>query len=858
MSDARATASRVARVVTLLGIACAWAACLPPDELYGRPCDTSSDCAGELERTYVCQAGMCVDESTLAEADAGQDVDAGVPSDGGLAPDAGSLDAGAIDGGAGDGGVPLVESVCDDLVDDDADGAPDCADTDCQATAVCVPGVGALGSPCTAATGCTSTGTDPVCLTERFSGVPGGACAEWCDVAAQDCAAGAACVATSFGVDVGVCVDTCDTDVDCTPPFECRAYSGALACLMPGCDDDQDCAVTGKCHIALGACVDLPVCGDGALQLGETCDDGNLIAGDGCGLGCRLEGGIVCAGEPSVCVPLVCGDGQVDAPEPCDDGNANALDGCTAACTVGDGYVCVAEPSRCAQLTGNWSCFPWDFGDGVCDCGCGAVDVDCALPLAVDDCERGCGGGLVSPNDPTACVPPACGNGLIEPLEGCDDANVAAGDGCDAACAIEGGYSCSGAPSSCVGVPVSFTCPAFLYSDGDACDCGCGTVDPDCQIPVTVEQCDRVNCVYGDYLDETSTHLCLSPVCGDGVIMTIEGCDDGNALAGDGCADTCFVEAAFACHGEPSVCGAVVCGDGFVDDVEGCDDGALVDGDGCSATCALEPDFVCGGEPSLCVLGWTCIPSFYGDGICDCGCALPDPDCAVVVDVNLCYNNCTPGVVDPDDFTLCLADVCGDGVKGFAEDCDDGDNLDGDGCSLLCVVEDGFVCIGSPSWCRPIVCGDGAREGSEACDDGNATAGDGCTSCTIDSGFGCVGSPSSCASIVCGDGIITVGEGCDDANDVAGDGCSSTCLVEPNATCSGQPSVCRVVPPEWTCPPLYYDNDDGCDCGCVVTDPDCPDATAAVCEFCSEVGSCNTLPDCPGDIAPNNNATCIF
>jgi cysteine-rich repeat protein len=844
--------ARVTRFLALLWLLWSTSACLPPDEIYGRACDTSADCGGAGARTYVCLAGRCVDETTLGD-------DGGTPLDGGQFTDGGfDVDAGDTDAGATDAGPPPFESICDDLIDDDGDGAPDCADADCQGTAACVPGAGELGSPCTASTMCASTGADPVCLTERFSGVPGGACAEWCAPSAPDCETGAVCVSSLFGDDVGVCIDACANDAECTAPLVCRVFAGALACLAPACLDDQDCLATSKCDKATGTCVDLPVCGDGALQLGETCDDGNLVAGDGCGLGCRIEGGYVCTGAPSVCVPLVCGDGHVDPPEPCDDGNTNPLDGCTAACTVADGYVCVGAPSRCARFSNDWTCWPWYFGDGVCDCGCGVVDVDCALPFEASTCERGCGGGLVEPLDTTACVPSVCGNGLVEQFESCDDENLASGDGCDGACAIEAGYSCSGAPSACVGVPVSWTCPAFIYSDGAACDCGCGTVDPDCATPLTFEQCDRINCVFGTLLNEAAPHLCVSPICGDGVIAGNEACDDGNTAVGDGCSDACFVEPGFACREAPSQCGPAVCGDGYVDGFETCDDGGLVDGDGCDAACAREDGFVCSGEPSLCVSNWTCNPFFYADSICDCGCAIPDPDCDGVVNVSLCYNNCSPGVVDPDDFTLCFTDVCGDGVKGFAEPCDDGDNFDGDGCAFDCTIEDGFVCIGSPSWCRPVVCGDGAVEGAEACDDGNSIADDGCTLCAIDTGFGCAGSPSTCAAIVCGNGLITLGETCDDGNVIDGDGCSSVCLVEPNATCSGQPSVCRVVPAGWTCPPIYYDNDDGCDCGCAVVDPDCPNLTSAVCEFCSEAGSCNTQLDCPGDIAANNNAICVL
>ena len=45
--------------------------------------------------------------------------------------------------------------------------------------------------------------------------------------------------------------------------------------------------------------------------------------------------------------------------------------------------------------------------------------------------------------------------------------------------------------------------------------------------------------------------------CGDGIVDTAfgESCDDGGAVAGDGCSSTCTVEPGFVCTGQPSVCG---------------------------------------------------------------------------------------------------------------------------------------------------------------------------------------------------------------------------------------------------------------------------------------------------------------
>jgi cysteine-rich repeat protein len=42
-------------------------------------------------------------------------------------------------------------------------------------------------------------------------------------------------------------------------------------------------------------------CGDGALDGGETCDDGNLASGDGCAGICQYEAGFRCTGSPSLC-----------------------------------------------------------------------------------------------------------------------------------------------------------------------------------------------------------------------------------------------------------------------------------------------------------------------------------------------------------------------------------------------------------------------------------------------------------------------------------------------------------------------------------------------------------------------------
>jgi cysteine-rich repeat protein len=94
--------------------------------------------------------------------------------------------------------------------------------------------------------------------------------------------------------------------------------------------------------------------------------------------------------------------------------------------------------------------------------------------------------------------------------------------------------------------------------------------------------------------------------------------------------------------------------------------------------------------------------------------------------------------------------ACGDGIVGSGESCEDGNTVDGDGCSSTCLVEGG-------------VCGDGVRNASEACDDFNTEDGDGCR--------------GNCGGLeICGDGYTDADEACDDGNTWDGDGCSADCL----------------------------------------------------------------------------------
>ncbi|HOZ36584.1 MAG TPA: DUF4215 domain-containing protein, partial [bacterium] len=103
------------------------------------------------------------------------------------------------------------------------------------------------------------------------------------------------------------------------------------------------------------------------------------------------------------------------------------------------------------------------------------------------------------------------------------------------------------------------------------------------------------------------------------------------------------------------------------------------------------------------------------------------------------------------DIASCLKPIYGDSQLDDPEQCDDGNTVDGDGCSAACALEP--------------ACGDGiVNQSSEQCDDGNTVDADDCS--------------NSCLTPVCGDGVVNGAEQCDDGNTVADDGCSAACLLE--------------------------------------------------------------------------------
>ncbi len=93
---------------------------------------------------------------------------------------------------------------------------------------------------------------------------------------------------------------------------------------------------------------------------GAPCDGGLDGGGDGGAPGDGGDIGVADAGRP-----VVCGDGRVDVDESCDDGSTMDGDGCSAACALEPdaGTTCFGAPTVCAETAAvTWLCRDADAG----------------------------------------------------------------------------------------------------------------------------------------------------------------------------------------------------------------------------------------------------------------------------------------------------------------------------------------------------------------------------------------------------------------------------------------------------------------------------------------------------------------
>jgi cysteine-rich repeat protein len=153
-----------------------------------------------------------------------------------------------------------------------------------------------------------------------------------------------------------------------------------------------------------------------------------------------------------------------------------------------------------------------------------------------------------------------------------------------------------------------------------------------------------------------------------------------------------------------------------------------------------------------------------------------------------------------------VATGCGNGQLTPPEQCDDGNQTNGDGCDQNC---------------RATGCGNGVVTSGEQCDDGNRTSGDGCD--------------ENCSATQCGNGVVTAGEQCDDGNQTNGDGCEANCTFPGcgNGTLNDGED----------CDDGNDANGDGCDVNCSFTG--CGNGVVTEGETCDD-GNVEDLDGCSG------------
>src|SRR5262249_37016895 len=171
---------------------------------------------------------------------------------------------------------------------------------------------------------------------------------------------------------------------------------------------------------------------------------------------------------------------------------------------------------------------------------------------------------------------------------------------------------------------------------------------------------------------------------------------------------------------------------------------------------------------------------------------------------------------------------CGDGVlqADEGEICDDGNNVDCDGCAANCLRLDN-------------VCGDDKIECGEQCDNGDRVPGDGCS--------------PTCRFEICGNGIIDPGEFCDAGarNGQAGSGCSPTCQTLGTCTVDSGTTECIPCADFTDCSPAGACGGSVCVQGvCTPTpQPNCDDGNSCTDDSCSPARGCVHTPVADGPAA---------
>ena len=237
--------------------------------------------------------------------------------------------------------------------------------------------------------------------------------------------------------------------------------------------------------------------------------------------------------------------------------------------------VCLFPLLAFTQISTDWDCDAGLYGDGWCDCGCGAVDTDDCIDKTANWCDWD------HDHCPGSLYPEWRNNSNCIEL----DANPEFPDG--------------------------WRCSSIAWADG-YCDCGCGGMDTDCPSLDAVD-CDEDWCSWSEWPGYFDNTTCVA--FGMDTDLPAEwGCsslDYGNGPCDCGC---------YAAD--------LDCGDNSIHscNVNNCFD----ETDTVASYPGFNENMYCyplGDDTDPALIGWTCLPRYLGDGGCDCGCGTVDIDC---------------------------------------------------------------------------------------------------------------------------------------------------------------------------------------------------------------------------------------
>jgi cysteine-rich repeat protein len=223
----------------------------------------------------------------------------------------------------------------------------------------------------------------------------------------------------------------------------------------------------------------------------------------------------------------------------------------------------------------------------------------------------------------------------------------------------------------------------------------------------------------------------------------------------------------------------------------------------------------------------------------------------------------TGGLIETDRFAVAgkMVVICGDGILGTGEACDDGNVNDGDCCSSVCTLEqpgaacdDGNACTDDA--CDPTSGACASTGNTEPCDDGDA--------CTVNDTCDGAGSCAGGGAANCNDLNACTDDGCDPAtgcaNTANADLCDDADVCTTNEACSGGNCGGGTA--------ISCDDDDMCTAdtcdavlGCINTDSSaaCDDGNPCTDDSCDSITGCvnanNTAACFDGDFCTEND-TC--